>query len=94
MKTLQGLKSVPISKSEMRHLRGGTAVSGSFNIMGSVFSYSGSVDLTADSNCKASIGIAEFGSTSYVSDFCGQASYDGGSAAGCAQFREGSWVAV
>lgn len=94
MKTLQGVKRVTISKNEMKYLRGGTAVDGSFNLMGSVFSYSGSVDLTADSSTKFTLTVAEFNGTSYVSDFCGQASYDGGSAAGCAQFRNGSWALV
>lgn len=94
MKTLQNFKNVSISNHEMKHLKGGTSVSGSFSMMGSMFSYSGDVSLTSDSNTKVSIAVAEFEGTEYVSDFCGKASYDGGSAAGCAQFREGSWVMV
>ena len=94
MKTLQNFKNLSISGHEMKHLKGGTSVSGSFLMMGSVFSYSGDVSLTADTSTKATLVFAEFSGTSYVSDFCGQASYDGGSAAGCAQYRNGSWVMV
>jgi hypothetical protein len=90
MKTLQSFKSVAISEFEMKHFTGGLGapVSGSCNIMGSTFSYSGTVDLTADNSTS----LGPFSSTSYVSDFCGSGSFDGGNSIGCLQYRNGTWV--
>ena len=94
MKSLQDFKSVSISEFEMRHLMGGlaTPVRGSFTVMGSAFSYSGTLDLTVDRQTKASTFIVESTGTSYVTDFCGSSSYDGGNSGYCAQYIDGHWI--
>jgi hypothetical protein len=96
MKALENFGDVAISDFEMQHFKGGqaTQVSGSFDVMGSVLSYSGTLSLTKDGETSASIGIATFSTTNYVSDFCGTCSYDGGSGSGCAQYLNGHWTEV
>lgn len=96
MKSLQDFNSVAISEFEMQQLKGGlaTPVSGSLTVMGSVLTYSGTLDLTAESSTSANFAVATFSSTTYVTDFCGSSSYDGGYGAGCAQYLNGHWVIV
>ena len=89
MKTLECLKKFQL-KEEMNNLNGGTKVQGSFSIGGSAFKYSGDMSLTNDT--VTSLGVIS--GTSYVSDFCGTATFDGIADVGCAQRIRGTWVRV
>jgi hypothetical protein len=98
MKTIQSFRNLAISNFEMQHLKGGkldgTPVSGSFSVLGSAYSYSGDMSLTADNNTSVGIGVVTTTTTTYVSDFCGSASFDGTPTSGCAQYINGHWVIV
>lgn len=89
MKKLQSFESLAIPENELKMLSGGqnTPISGSSNLLGSNLSYSGNLSMTADTSTS----IMVLSGTSYVSDFCGTMSYDGGTVPGCAQFYNGSW---
>lgn len=96
MKTLQTFREMEIPSSELMYLKGGfadagnttgTPVSGSVTVMGSVISYSGTIELTADVTTT----VGPLSGTSYVSDFCGQVTADGMSSPGCAQYYNGAW---
>lgn len=94
MKSLQSFRDVSISEIEMEHLKGGSApVSGSFSILGSTFSYSGSVDLTSHSTTSAGVGVYTYNTTAYTSDFCGSVTPDTAySTPICAQYVNGQWT--
>ena len=89
MKKLESLKEFQIN-NEINDILGGSHVSGSFSAGGSVYTYNGDMGLTQDSTPS----LVVYTGSSYVSDFCGATTCDGGARAGCAQYIRGHWVAV
>lgn len=72
MRTLQRFSELRLSQEELKNVRGGIGVTHSVNILGSNWSYSGELSMTADPG-----GVFSFNWTGQHSDFCGTVSIDG-----------------
>jgi hypothetical protein len=76
MKTLESLKKYKIENEILKNTGGGAHVSGSGSLNGSSYAYDGDVSPTATTGSPSPI-------IYNVSDFCGQATYDGQLHIGC-----------